>query len=46
MLVILDGFEVELRCPNDRYINDEAICTAVVGMFGKSGVNVSLKLSN
>ena len=37
-----DGFEVELRCPNDRYINDEAICTAVVGMLGKVGVKVSL----
>jgi peptide/nickel transport system substrate-binding protein len=30
-----NGFDVELRCPNDRYVNDEAICTAVVGMFGK-----------
>ena len=37
-----DGFEVELRCPNDRYVNDEAICTAVVGMLGKIGVKVSL----
>ncbi len=37
-----NGFEVELRCPNDRYINDEAICTAVVGMLGKIGVKVSL----
>ncbi len=37
-----DGFEVELRCPNDRYVNDEAICTAVVGMLGKIGVNVNL----
>ncbi len=37
-----DGFDVELRCPNDRYVNDEAICTAVVGMLGKIGVNVNL----
>ncbi len=37
-----NGFNVELRCPNDRYVNDEAICTAVVGMLGKIGVNVSL----
>jgi len=37
-----DGFDIELRCPNDRYVNDEAICTAVVGMLGKIGVNVSL----
>ena len=37
-----NGFEVELRCPNDRYVNDEAICTAVVGMLGKIGVKVNL----
>ncbi len=37
-----NGFNVELRCPNDRYVNDEAICTAVVGMLGKIGVNVNL----
>ena len=37
-----NGFEVELRCPNDRYVNDEAICTAVVGMLGKVGVKVNL----
>ena len=37
-----NGFDVELRCPNDRYVNDEAICTAVVAMLGKIGVNVNL----
>ena len=37
-----NGFDVELRCPNDRYVNDEAICTAVVGMLGKIGVKVNL----
>ena len=37
-----NGFEVELRCPNDGYVNDEAICTAVVGMLGKVGVKVNL----
>jgi len=37
-----DGFDIELRCPNDRYVNDEAICTAVVGMLGKIGINVTL----
>ena len=25
-----DGFEVTLDCPNDRYINDEQICQALV----------------
>jgi len=24
-----DGFSFGLQCPNDRYINDEAICKAV-----------------
>ena len=28
-----DGFPVTLDCPNDRYVNDEAICTAVVPML-------------
>ena len=37
-----DGFGVTLNCPNDRYINDEAICQAVVGMMGRIGINVSL----
>jgi len=37
-----DGFSVRLDCPNDRYINDEAICQAVVGMFARAGVTVNL----
>ena len=37
-----DGFDITLNCPNDRYVNDEAICTAVVGMLGKVGINVNL----
>ncbi|MEQ8306682.1 MAG: ABC transporter substrate-binding protein [Hoeflea sp.] len=37
-----DGFEVTLHCPNDRYINDEAICQAVVGMMGKIGITTNL----
>ena len=37
-----DGFSVVLNCPNDRYINDEAICQAAVGMFAQIGVNVNL----
>ncbi|MEM1234130.1 MAG: ABC transporter substrate-binding protein, partial [Pseudomonadota bacterium] len=28
-----DGFSIRLDCPNDRYINDEAICQAAVGML-------------
>ena len=37
-----DGFEVTLHCPNDRYINDEAICQAAVGMLGQIGIKVNL----
>ena len=37
-----DGFSVQLDCPNDRYVNDEAICQAVVGMFARAGVTVNL----
>jgi peptide/nickel transport system substrate-binding protein len=37
-----DGFSVTLNCPNDRYINDEAICQAAVGMLGQIGVKVNL----
>ncbi len=36
------GFEITLHCPNDRYINDEGICQAVVGMMGQVGIVVSL----
>ncbi|MEM6304688.1 MAG: ABC transporter substrate-binding protein [Pseudomonadota bacterium] len=37
-----DGFSIQLDCPNDRYINDEAICQAAVGMFAQIGVTVNL----
>lgn len=37
-----DGFSIRLDCPNDRYINDEAICQAAVGMLGQIGVTVNL----
>jgi peptide/nickel transport system substrate-binding protein len=37
-----NGFEITLNCPNDRYINDEAICQAAVGMMGQIGIKVTL----
>ncbi len=37
-----DGFSIQLDCPNDRYINDEAICQAAVGMLAQVGVTVNL----
>ena len=37
-----DGFSVTLDTPNDRYVNDEAISQAFVGMLGQIGINVTL----
>ena len=37
-----DGFEVGMDCPNDRYVNDEAICQAVSAMLAKVGIKVNL----
>ncbi len=37
-----DGFSIRLDCPNDRYINDEAICQAAVGMLARIGITVNL----
>jgi peptide/nickel transport system substrate-binding protein len=37
-----DGFTVTLDCPNDRYINDEAICRAAAGMLGEIGIRVTV----
>jgi len=37
-----DGFELTMDCPNDRYVNDAAICQAVVGMLARIGVMIDL----
>jgi peptide/nickel transport system substrate-binding protein len=37
-----DGFSVDLNCPNDRYLNDEAICQALVGMLSRININANL----
>jgi len=36
------GFGVGMDCTNDRYVNDAAICTAVVSMLARIGVKVQL----
>ena len=38
-----DGFEVDFACPNNRYINDEAICQAVTAMWSRVGVKAKLR---
>ena len=42
MPAIRNGFEVTMDCPNDRYVNDEAICQAVTTMLARIGVKVNL----
>ena len=37
-----NGFEITLDCPNNRYINDEQICQAVVAMWTRIGVRAKL----
>lgn len=37
-----DGFSVQLDCPNNRYVNDEKICQAAVGLLARIGVDVKL----
>ena len=37
-----NGFGVTMDCPNDRYVNDEAICTATVSMLARIGIRVTL----
>ena len=37
-----NGFELQLDCPNNRYINDERICQALAAMWTKIGVNTRL----
>ncbi len=37
------GFEITMDCPNDRYVNDEAICQAVVAMLARIGVKANLQ---
>ena len=38
-----NGFEVKMNCPNDRYVNDAAICQAVAGNLAKVGVKINLE---
>ena len=37
-----NNLEFTLDCPNNRYINDEAICQAVVAMWARAGMKVKL----
>jgi len=37
-----DGFSFGLKCPNDRYLNDESVCQAVTGMLAQVGITAQL----
>jgi len=37
-----EGFEVPLHCPNNRYVNDEELCQAVVPMWLRIGIKAKL----
>jgi peptide/nickel transport system substrate-binding protein len=41
-----DGFETRLNCPNNRYVNDEKICQAIVAMWARIGVKANLVAEN
>jgi peptide/nickel transport system substrate-binding protein len=36
------GFDLVMDCPNDRYVNDEAICQAIAQMLSRIDVRVKL----
>jgi peptide/nickel transport system substrate-binding protein len=37
-----NGIEFTLDCPNNRYVNDEEVCQAIVAMWAKAGVKAKL----
>jgi peptide/nickel transport system substrate-binding protein len=37
-----NGFRLGMDCPNDRYVMDEQICTAIVSMLARVGIKVDL----
>ncbi len=39
-----DGFSVTLDCPNDRYVMDDQICTALAPMLARVGIRLVLNI--
>lgn len=37
-----NGFKLGMDCPNDRYVMDEQICTAIASMLARVGVKIDL----
>jgi peptide/nickel transport system substrate-binding protein len=38
-----NGFEFTLACPNNRYVNDEEICQALLSMWSRIGIKAKLQ---
>jgi peptide/nickel transport system substrate-binding protein len=37
-----EGFQVQLDCPNDRYVNDAQICTAISAMLARINIKADV----
>jgi peptide/nickel transport system substrate-binding protein len=37
-----DGFQLTMDCPNDRYVMDEQICTAIAPMLARIGIKLEV----
>ncbi|MBF9032504.1 ABC transporter substrate-binding protein [Rhodobacterales bacterium HKCCE3408] len=37
-----NGFSFDFSCTNDRYLNDESVCQAIVGMLAQVGMEATL----
>jgi len=37
-----DGFQLQMDCPNDRYVMDEQICTAIAAMLARINIKVDV----
>ena len=38
----IEGATFDLKCPNNRYLNDEAVCQAITAMLAQVGLNPTL----
>ena len=36
------GSSIDLKCPNNRYLNDESVCQAITAMLAQVGLNATL----
>ncbi|NND22047.1 MAG: ABC transporter substrate-binding protein, partial [Silicimonas sp.] len=38
----VSGATIDLKCPNNRYLNDESVCQAITAMLAQVGLNATL----